>query len=651
MVRVQLVLATLIILSGTYSYLNPDSMNKIIYGGDVNESDSSLVPLQDNEEWLVLKVNFLGNDFDSNKITKIFDGEYTAQSYINSLNPNSILNITIIDAICESSQRESYWGADTDAGRDESFESNIQDLVSECSMNLISNIDLSKWDLNDDGIVDRLLLIHSGQPQESSGNSNSIWSHFSGLDEPVILSEWSIEHYTIISLESGLGTLMHEMLHQMGAVDLYDVHSDSPTSNWNGLGVWDIMAGGNWNGDGNIPSLPSATSLELIGVSRHLELTPEDGQLIIVEPLGNGGSTFYIDISPTEKIRISLRSLGFDTSLPGSGILIEHQDYNNGNLDYNLVNTDPDFAWVKIIEADGNDGLLRGRNTGEAGDLFIQGDTFGNDGQLIRDNHGRLVQWNGTITNITFNDNDQIVSASIAFASSANENIDILTPRNPIQLLAGENANVIIHSNISCTLISKFYYNGIYLEKEYDINPGIQEYSIFNYSISNNKMGQIRGTIGCIGDFPLNINLDWIKIGHRILENEIEKIIQWKEDSTIYITPDYIGNESREYTISVSGAISRIAISATQGILNSGDSIILEITPNGLLDQGMVAKGEIILIDNNKIEQRIPLSLQSESPFIGEGLLPWMAQPSNGMFMISILIGLSLLTSKRESND
>ena len=35
---------------------------------------------------------------------------------------------------------------------------------------------------NDDGVIDRLLLIHSAPPQESTGNSNSFWSHFSLMD-------------------------------------------------------------------------------------------------------------------------------------------------------------------------------------------------------------------------------------------------------------------------------------------------------------------------------------------------------------------------------------------------------------------------------------------------------------------------------------
>ena len=63
----------------------------------------------------------------------------------------------------------------------------------------------------------------------------------------------------------GIGVVVHEMLHQMGAVDLYDVHSDTPSRSWHGLGDWDVMSSGNWIDDGNTPSLPSSTTLDLIG--------------------------------------------------------------------------------------------------------------------------------------------------------------------------------------------------------------------------------------------------------------------------------------------------------------------------------------------------------------------------------------------------
>ena len=61
--------------------------------------------------------------------------------------------------------------------------------------------DLSRWDFDSDGTVDRLLILHSGGAQESGGGANTIWSHMSWLNEPVEIGDWSVSHYTIASLD------------------------------------------------------------------------------------------------------------------------------------------------------------------------------------------------------------------------------------------------------------------------------------------------------------------------------------------------------------------------------------------------------------------------------------------------------------------
>ena len=84
-----------------------------------------------------------------------------------------------------------------------------------------------------------------------------------------------VEHYTMASLQtgsSGVGTMLHEMLHQMGAADLYPVHDESTFQAWKGPGDWDIMASGNWNGGGRWPALPTGASLELIGAPQIQEM-------------------------------------------------------------------------------------------------------------------------------------------------------------------------------------------------------------------------------------------------------------------------------------------------------------------------------------------------------------------------------------------
>ena len=64
---------------------------------------------------------------------------------------------------------------------------------------------------------------------------------------------------------NGFGTILHEMMHQFGAYDLYPVHDSGYSGAWKGIGVWDIMASGNWNGGGDTPSLPTGPTMEAIG--------------------------------------------------------------------------------------------------------------------------------------------------------------------------------------------------------------------------------------------------------------------------------------------------------------------------------------------------------------------------------------------------
>ena len=204
----------------------------------------------------------------------------------------------------------------------------------------MSDMNLSKWDLDGDYVIDRLLILHSGQPQEIGGPSSSIWSHFSPFDDSIKIGDFTFEHYTMASVHGGVGVLVHEMLHQMGAVDLYDVHSDSPTKSWHGLGDWDIMASGNWLGDGDRPSLPSASTLNIIGASDPEIVHAFQNKSYTLSPAWLGGSAIRIDIAPGEIIWISYRSdYGFDSSLPGHGILVEQQDLFFGDMESNLVNT------------------------------------------------------------------------------------------------------------------------------------------------------------------------------------------------------------------------------------------------------------------------------------------------------------------------
>jgi hypothetical protein len=75
----------------------------------------------------------------------------------------------------------------------------------------------------------------------------------------------------------------------------------------------------------------------------------------------------------------------------------------------------------------------------------------------------------------------------------------------------------------------------------------------------------------------------------------------------------------------------------------------LDIDPDGLLTPRMVARGDLVFVDSDNIEQRIPLILNSEGdlPF---GPLNWLTIPSNAISTVLILLAISISTGKNNSN-
>ena len=642
----KVVIATIILFGGIWVNLNPDLVNTT-YNFDDSDENPNLVGLQEYEHWLVIRVAFPSMPHSLSETESLLLGPGSAQEYISQLSGGvSNLEVTISDEVWISDFEESYWGADSQTERDVGNGGNgVDKLVEESALDLLSGMDLSQWDINGDGVIDRLLVLHSGNAQESGGPSNSIWSHFSNLMNPVSVGQWEIQHYTISSMESGLGTLVHEMLHQMGAYDLYDVHSDLPSSTWNGLGDWDIMASGNWNGNSMSPAMPGAATLITIGGLGIVEIETSSTQDIHLYPMsseGNNTRVAYIQTAPDEAVLVTYRAdLGFDSELPGSGIIVEYLDKNNGNVDENTVNKDPKNPWVKILEADGDQALVRNRDSGSPGDAFQSGDSFGNEGFKIRDNRGRLVPWQIEVQSI---ESDE---AKLRFSTIENYTDRILTPRSPIQLIEGENAYASVFSENPCTLLVNISIDLTTPQvTEVEIPSGETIIPIIRGADSSDDLGVITGKIGCKNKSPEDIRIEWQKIGHRILTKETLHVIPWNQESTIQIPINTNGYGERSYDIAIEGAVDRIASSSTQGAFNPGDEILLKIEPNGLLTPGMYARGEIVLQDEFSVEQRIEITLVAESPFTGDGLLGWISQPSNGILVISILLAFSILTGK-----
>ena len=634
------------LIANLYSDVIDDWLSNTIQTQN-SSNEEILVGIQENENWLIIPVSFQGDNFDLDKAQSILESEGPASSYIGQISAEqSILNATILDEVWVSSYNINFWGEDSESGRDSGSDgAGVDNLVENAVKDMLSGRDLSPWDFDNNGIVDRLLILHSANPQEISGGSSSIWSHMSGLDNPVKIGKWSINHYTIASTKSGVGTIVHEMLHQMGAFDLYDVHSSLPTSNWNGIGAWGIMASGNWNGNGNTPALPSSSTLELIGIERGILVDPNYGGNFTLSPISDGGNYLNLIIGPGENIKITNRgNYGFDTSLPGHGILVEHQDTNNGDTGSNLVNTDSKNAWLKIIEADGDDALIRNKDSGSGGDVFTDGDIFGNtdtsNGMIIYDNRGRLVSWSASVEYL--GNDDYLISITPIINT---DKINIITPRQPVELLNQESLFVeVVNSEVCDFIIQIQTHNGNVINQTVEKLPvGVISVPVMKIDETYPLSGNIIGTMGCDSNFR-QIDLRWHNVGHRIISDSFFLMIDHDKENTYSILPEYDGDSSRFYNIEIQGAASRIAtLEQSQNII-PGDEIEVSVNPDGLLLPGMIARGELVLVDNFGIELRIPVTFEAKSTLNSNVIFSWLAEPGNGLFMISILLAISIIS-------
>ena len=634
------------LIANLYSDVIDDWLSNTIQTQN-SSNEEILVGIQENENWLIIPVSFQGDNFDLDKAQSILESEGPASSYIGQISAEqSILNATILDEVWISNYNINFWGEDSESGRDSGSDgAGVDNLVENAVKDMLSGRDLSPWDFDNNGIVDRLLILHSANPQEISGGSSSIWSHMSGLDNPVKIGKWSINHYTIASTKSGVGTIVHEMLHQMGAFDLYDVHSSLPTSNWNGIGVWGIMASGNWNGNGNTPALPSSSTLELIGIERGILVDPNYGGNFTLSPISDGGNYLNLIIGPGENIKITNRgNYGFDTSLPGHGILVEHQDTNNGDTGSNLVNTDSKNAWLKIIEADGDDALIRNKDSGSGGDVFTDGDIFGNtdtsNGMIIYDNRGRLVSWSASVEYL--GNDDYLISITPIINT---DKINIITPRQPVELLNQESLFVEVDNSEVCDFkIQIQTHNGNVINQTVEKLPiGVISVPVMKIDETYPLSGNIIGTMGCDSNFR-QIDLRWHNVGHRIISDSFFLMIDHDKGNTYSILPEYEGDSSRFYNIDIQGAASRIAtLEQSQNII-PGDEIEVSVDPDGLLLPGMIARGELVLVDNFGIELRIPVTFEAKSTLNSNVIFSWLAEPGNGLFMISILLAISIIS-------
>ncbi len=246
-----------------------------------------------------------------------------------------------------------------------------------------TEVDFQQYDVNGDGHIDGVFVIHAGPGAEDTGNPHQCWSHaipwfdYTTDDGIIIDGATNVPEINLVtpSLDTTLcciAVMCHELGHIVGLPDLYDGSRDT----W-GVGYWSLMGYGAWGAGGNTPWSPShadawckmrvnwLTPTPIVNNTYSLKILDSETHPVAYRVWRNGAinDTFFIIENRQNK--------GFDTPLPGSGLLIWHIDPRYS--DYHNV--------VDLEEADGCDDLDDGwgyrpdphyyhPELGDAGDPF-----------------------------------------------------------------------------------------------------------------------------------------------------------------------------------------------------------------------------------------------------------------------------------------
>lgn len=294
-----------------------------------------------------------------------------------------------------------------------------QKMAIEGCRQLNPEVDFSRYDCDGDGVIDNVFVVYAGRGEASGGPADSVWPHawkitsaepgtsytFDGvkLDRYACVNEWELSDQGYGYRPVGIGSFIHEFSHVMGLPDLYSTKYAEGTFT---AGAWSAMDYGPYNNDCCTPPQYSAWERSALGYFEPEQLQGKGN--IALKPLEQGDAY----VIPTEKeneffIIENRQQSGWDSYIPGHGMLVWHIDYDSEIWRTNALNNDPAHNRVDIIEADGTrDEKSRGGDCfpGEAGVTALGASTS-----------PALISWAGADTGISLTDITERRDGTIAF--------------------------------------------------------------------------------------------------------------------------------------------------------------------------------------------------------------------------------------------
>jgi M6 family metalloprotease-like protein len=264
-------------------------------------------------------------------------------------------------------------------------------------------VDYGSFDGDHNGVLSpselHVTVIVAGYETSYGGDldtcGNSVWGHQGGLyaaaprvDGTVVnraggtmFGEYMCAGFDSPGHMSTMGIMAHEMGHDLGFPDLYDIDYSSA-----GISRWSLMSGGSWNYVGTAAHGTTPAGLDAFSKSYQGWITPVpiEGQVdnaplpasatsptayrLLANPKGVDWK-FESHKGTGEYYLVENRQLvGYDAGLPACGVIVYHVDESVRRS--NKANADDVHRLLDVVEADGSTSMDTYPYPGGPGDVF-----------------------------------------------------------------------------------------------------------------------------------------------------------------------------------------------------------------------------------------------------------------------------------------
>ena len=272
------------------------------------------------------------------------------------------------------SHTSSYYGKNDGANIDTKVGYMIQEG---CDAAVADGFNFNDYDWDGDGYADQVFVLYAGLGEASGGDAKTVWPHeyqirytcvgkvlnytaegkgkvdtYACANEMERVINNATGTYTNELKLAGIGTICHEFSHCLGFADMYDTSSNG--GNY-GMGFYDVMSAGSYNGGGFTPCNYTAYERIYAGWTEPIVLD-EPATIKAMQSSEDYGRPFilYNDKHPDEFYTLGNRQKkGWDAELYGSGLMITHVDYDQTKWGINQVNASAsDHQRCTIFHAD-----------------------------------------------------------------------------------------------------------------------------------------------------------------------------------------------------------------------------------------------------------------------------------------------------------